>query len=152
MHNENGIYLVGVKNLLSNIYIVYELEDRKVNNPHFTAQNCLFGAVQITPDAKDKSKYKCSGYGICFDAKGSFSFGNRIDAKNEIILGADVTSYYPSTSLSKEEQYTKNNNIYVLGKTFIQAFSTDGGGHTIGKQKSYKTDITDICFSTTLQL
>ena len=96
MYNENGIYLVGIKNLLSddspsilpqlvsnrnrlhvdfkgnytkqnnldyyhdsmiNIYIAYELEDRKVDNPHFTAQNCIFGAVQITPDAKDKSKY-----------------------------------------------------------------------------------------------
>ena len=33
-----------------NIYIVYELDDRKVYNPDFTAQNCLFGAVKITPD------------------------------------------------------------------------------------------------------
>ena len=38
------------------------------------------------------------------------------------------------------EKDTKSNNIYVLGKDFIQGFSTDGGGHTIKKQKIYKTN------------
>ena len=54
-----------------------------------------------------------------------------------------MAPYYSSTSLSKEQKYTKDNNIYVLGKTFIQSFSTDGGGHTIDKQKSYKTNMTE---------
>ena len=42
-------------------------------NPDFTAQKCFFGAVKITKDA-DNSKYKYSGYGICFDSGSDFSF------------------------------------------------------------------------------
>ena len=98
-----------------------------MNNPDFTAQNCLFGAVKITPDAKNQSKYKYSGYGICFDAEDSFSFGDRIDAKNVIKLGADMSF--------NGKNYTGNNNIYVLGKPYIQGFSTDGDGHTIDAKK-----------------
>ena len=33
-----------------NIYLVYALENIKVDSPDFTAQNCLFGAVKITKD------------------------------------------------------------------------------------------------------
>ena len=101
-------------------------------SPDFTAQNCLFGAVQITKDS-DSDQNKYVGYGICFDGKSSFNFGNRNDARNVMILGVDMTPYYPSTSLSNEEQYTKDNKMYVLGKSFMQGFSTDGGGHTIDK-------------------
>ena len=129
-----------------NIYIVYELENSRVFSPDFTAQNCLFGAAKITKDRHpDHNEYV--GYGICFDTKGRFSFGDgnnaRNDAKNVIILGVDMTPYYPSTSLSKEQKCTKRNNIYVLGKTFIQSFSTDGGGHTIDTQILYKTNMTE---------
>ena len=53
-----------------------------------------------------------------------------------------MAPYYPSDSLSKEEKYTKDNKIYVLGKRFIQGFSTDGGGHTIDERKLYKTNFT----------
>ena len=49
----------------------------------------------------------------------------------------------------------KRNNIYVLGKDFIQGFSTDGGGHTIDKQKLFfsKTNFSQVKkrFITTLQ-
>ena len=31
-----------------NLYIVYELNNRKVDSPYFTVQNGLFGAVKIT--------------------------------------------------------------------------------------------------------
>ena len=37
--------------------------------------------------------------------------------------------YYYSSSLTKEQKYTKDNKIYVLGNTFIQGFSTDGGAY-----------------------
>ena len=62
--------------------------------------------------------------------------------------------FYSSDSLSKEEKCTRDNKIYVLGKTFIQSFGTDGG-HTIDKQKLYKTNFTEpgktICIVTALQ-
>ena len=44
-----------------NIYIVYSLKNRTVNNPDFTVQNGLFGAVKITKDASTLH-YACSGY------------------------------------------------------------------------------------------
>ena len=40
-----------------NIYIVYELKNRTVNNPDFTVQNGLFGAMEITKDV-NTSNYK----------------------------------------------------------------------------------------------
>ena len=64
-----------------NLYIVYELKNRKVDSADFTVQNRLFGAVKITKNANN-SHYKYAGHGICFDGESSFSFGNRIDAKN----------------------------------------------------------------------
>ena len=63
-----------------NLYIVYELKNRRVDNPDFTVQNGLFGAVKITKNV-NTSNYKYEGYGIRFHGEFSVSFGNRIDAK-----------------------------------------------------------------------
>ena len=57
------------------IYIVYELKNRRISSPDFTVQNGLFGAAKITKDT-NTSHYKYSGYGLCFDGKSDFSFGN----------------------------------------------------------------------------
>ena len=54
-------------------------------------ENCLFGAVILTKHA-DIHLYKYSGYGIGFDRKGEFSFGNGFRG-NVIILGADISSF-----------------------------------------------------------
>ena len=137
--NKLGYYHGGV----INIYCVYKLNDlnntedlkiRDTTSPDFTAQNCLFGAVKIVKDI-NTSHYKYTGYGICFDGKGSFSFGNRTDVKYVLVLGADMSSF--------GNDYTGRNNIYVLGKTFIQGFSTDGAGHTISQKGIYKTNMTE---------
>ena len=50
----------------------------------------MFGAFNIGKDY-DKSKYAYSGYGMPFDWKGEWSFGNNF-AKNIIILGVDNSS------------------------------------------------------------
>ena len=55
------------------------------------------------------------GYGICFDSESSFSFGNRIDAKNVIIFGVNTSNSSHSTN--------KTQNIYVLGKGFVQGIN-----------------------------
>ena len=74
-----------------NIYIVYSLDTIKnTGNTDFTAQNCLFDAVKITKN-RDTSKYKYSGYGICFDEGGNFSIGNITNGKNVIIFGCDMS-------------------------------------------------------------
>ena len=113
-----------------NIYIVYELKNKTVNNPDFTAQNGLFAAVKITKDV-NTSHYKYSGYGICFDSGDSFTFGNIVNGKNVIIFGADMSFSSHATN--------KANNIYVLGKDFVQGIN----GRTIYAEYIYKHNFTE---------
>ena len=54
-----------------NIYFVYRLTPR-TNNSCVTLENCLFGTVKLIKNP-DIDKYKCCGYDIGFDSKGSFS-------------------------------------------------------------------------------
>ena len=58
-------------------YIVYEISKNYDITSYTTLENCLFGAVSLTKNV-DIDKYKNSGYGIGFDRKGEFSFGNRV--------------------------------------------------------------------------
>ena len=98
-----------------NLYIVNELKNTRVDNPDFTVQNGLLGAVKITKNV-DTSHYKYEGYGICFDGESSFNFGNRIDAKNVIIFGVNTSN--SSHSINKKTQ-----NVYALGKDFVQGIN-----------------------------
>ena len=113
-----------------NFYTVYELKNRRVDNPDFTVQNELFGAVKIAKNV-NTSHYKYEGYGICFDSESSFSFGNRIDPKNVIIFGVNTSDSSHSTN--------KTQNIYVLGKDFVQGINNT----TIYAEKIYKTNFTE---------
>ena len=116
-----------------NIYIVYNLQKRTVSTHDFTVQNALFGAVKITKDV-NTSHYQYHGYEIYFDGNSSFSFGNNIGAKNVIIFGCDMSFSSHATN--------RANNIYVLGKYFVQGISTTG--HTrFYAEKLYKTDFTE---------
>ena len=75
-----------------NIYIVYETE-RSVNISSYpTLENCLFGTVKLTKHV-DVDQYKYSGYGIGFDRKGSYSFGNEV-GRNVIIFGYEFIFAY----------------------------------------------------------
>ena len=112
-----------------NIYIVYSLKTRRVDSPDFTVQNGLFGAVKITKDV-NTSRYKYSGYEICFDGKSDFSIGNITDGKNVIIFSCDMSFSTHATN--------KLNNIYVLGKDFIQGLN----GTTLYAEKIYKQNFT----------
>ena len=111
------------------IYIVYELKNRRISNLDFTVQNALFGAVKITKDV-DTSNYKYSGYGICFDGKSDFTFGNNINGKNVIMFGCDM-------SFSSHAN-NKVNNIYVLEKDFVLGIN----GTTIYAEDIYKHKFT----------
>ena len=113
-----------------NFYTVSELKNRRVDNPDFTVQNGLFGAVKITKNVSN-SYYKYEGYGICFDGESSFGFGKRIDAKNVIIFGVNTSKSSHSTN--------KTQNIYVLGKDFVQGINNT----TIYAKKIYKTNFTE---------
>ena len=56
-----------------------------------TLGNSLFVAVKLTKNA-DPDKYKYSGYGIGFDASGSFSLSNGSGFGKNVIFGADKSS------------------------------------------------------------
>ena len=90
----------------------------------------MLGDVKITKTA-NTSHYKYERYGICFGSESSFSFCNRIDAKNVIIFGVNTINSSHSTN--------KTQNIYVLGKYFVQGINNT----TIYAEKIYKTNFTE---------
>ena len=56
-----------------NIYCVYKLDPiASTRDTSFTIQDAVFGAMQITKNATDNSKYNYKGYGICFDETSQF--------------------------------------------------------------------------------
>ena len=69
-----------------NIYIVYELSAFSSHSDDPTLKNCLFGAVTLTKKSDDIDKHGCSGYGVGFDRKSSFSFPSGGFGQNVIIL------------------------------------------------------------------
>ena len=73
-----------------NIYNVYELGASSSHINDSTLKNCLFGAVTLTKNA-DVDKYRCSGYGIGFDRRGSFSFPGGGYGQNVLIFGVDMS-------------------------------------------------------------
>ena len=90
----------------------------------------MFGAVSLTTHV-DIDQYKYSGYGIGFDRKGEFSFGNGF-GRNCIILGADMSSSVHANNKTK--------NILVLGKkVFVQGLDNT----TIYAEKLYSVNFTD---------
>ena len=67
-----------------NIYIVYEISKNYNISSYPTLENCLCGGVSLTKHA-DIDHCKYSGYGIGFERKGEFSFGNGF-GRNRLIF------------------------------------------------------------------
>ena len=71
-----------------NIYIVFVINLWPLNvGKDFLLANSLFGAVNLTTNP-DPDKYKHSGYGTGFDARGSFSLNSGGFGKNLVIFSA----------------------------------------------------------------
>ena len=70
----------------------------------------MLGAVSLSKHA-DIDQYKYSGYGIGFDRKAKFSFGNGF-GRNCIICGVDVSSFVHVDNKKKD--------ILILGKSPTQ--------------------------------
>ena len=141
--------IINVSNNVINIYCVYKLDliDFSKNNK-FTIQNALFGAIKITKNA-NTSKYKYKGYGNCFDKSEEFTqvrkegnFNHITSARNVIILIADMSS-----DMSKHAN-NKANNIYVMGKDYIQKINDT----TIYAEKLFYRNFTDPGHKFTLTL
>ena len=73
------------------------------------------------------SEYKYKGYGICFDKGGSFSEGSINNGRNVLIFGVHESSLLHSNN--------KANNIYVMGKGFVQESTTQ---HCMQKKYTVK--------------
>ena len=111
-----------------NINIVYDLES-SLNNFDPALENCLLGGVKLTKSS-DIDKYQHSGYGLCFDSKGTFLHKDGTFAENVIMVGCDLSSCSHSNN--------KKNNIPVLGKDFIQRIN----GTAIYVEKMYSINFT----------
>ena len=90
-----------------NIYISYEMGASSSQNNNPTLKKYLFGAVTLTKNA-DIDKYGCSGYGIGFDRRSSFSFPGGGFGQNVLIFGVDMSS--------SAHIVNKKKDILVIGK------------------------------------
>ena len=118
-------------NSVVNIYIVYKLNPVSCSrNTDYTIQNASFSAIKITKNS-NTSKNKYEGYGICFDEGGTFTSGNITNGRNVLIFGADLSTSTHNTN--------KANNIYVLGKEFVQGIN----GTPLYAEKICKTNFTE---------
>ena len=100
-----------------------------LNNFDLTLENCLFGAVRLTKNA-DIDMYKYFGYGIRFDARGTFLFSDVSFAQNVIIFGADMSSSVHIDNNTKD--------ILVLGEGPTQGLD----GTTLTAEKKYSINFT----------
>ena len=130
----NGNYFeqdpITIPNNVINIYCVYQLDPiSSSRDTTFTVQNALFGAMQITKNS-DTSKYADKGYGICFDEGGMFSVGSINNVRNVLIFGVHESSLIHSNN--------KANNIYVMGKDFVQGIKDT----TLYADKAYSQNFT----------
>ena len=88
----------------------------------------MFEAVSLT-NYTDIDQYKYSRYGIGFDGKGVFSFGNGF-GRPVIIFGTDISSSVHATN--------KTRSILVLRKDFMQGIDNT----TICAEKLYSINFT----------
>ena len=122
-----------------NMYVVYKLNPiSSTRNTDYTIQNALFGAMKITKNT-DSSKNNYTGYGLCFHEGGEFdhqvrqgNFDRTTNAKNVIIFGVDMSSSIHAKN--------RANNIYVMGKNFIQGINDT----TIYAEKLFHNNFTEF--------
>ena len=115
-------------------------------NTDYTIQNALFGVMKITKNT-DSSKNNYTGCGICFDEGGQLhhtvkncNFDRTANAKNVIIFGVDMSSSVHATN--------RANNIYVMGKDFIQGINDT----TIYAEKLFHNNFTELVVKFVLSL
>ena len=130
--------IIAIPNNVINVCCVYKLNpiDFSRNN-EITIQNALFGAIEITKNAST-SKYKCKGYGICFDESEVFTHGRKEGNFNHTTLARNVITFGADMSFSKHVNNTAN-NIYVMGKDYIQKINDT----TIYAEKNFYRNFTD---------
>ena len=124
LHIKSGEYLYCLQNKLVGLLPFTVGKD-------FELVNSLFAGVKLTKNA-DFDKYKYSGYGTRFDARGSFSLSEGSGfGKNVIMFGADM--------ILPVHIDNKKKDILVLGKDLA-----DGLDDTmLIEEKEYSINFTE---------
>ena len=138
-HFQQNKVVIPNNNNVINIYVVYKLDPiSSSRNTDYAIENALFSAMKITKNT-DSSKNNYAGYGLCFDEGGEFghivkqgNFNRTTNAKNVIIFGVDMRSSIHATN--------RANNIYVMGKDFIQGINDT----TIYAEKLFHNNFTEF--------
>ena len=138
-HFQQNKVVIPNNNNVINIYVVYKLDPiSSTRNTDYTIENALFGAMKITKNT-DSSKNNYTGNVIYFDEGGQFghtvkkgNFNRITNAKNVIIFGVDTSSSIHATN--------RANNIYVMGKDFIQGINDT----TIYAEKLFHNNFTEF--------
>ena len=146
-HFQQNNVIIPNNNNVINIYVVYKLDPvSSTRNTDYTIQNALFDAMKITKNT-DSSKNNDTAYGVCFDKGSEFShtvkqgnFNRTASAKNVIIFGVDTSSSIHATN--------RANNIYVMGKDFIQGINDI----TIYAEKLFHNNFTEFGLKFALSL
>ena len=138
-HFQQNNVIIPNNNDVINIYVFYKLDPiSSTRNTDYTIQNALFDAMKITENT-DSSKNNYIGYGLCFDEGSEFghtvrqgNFDRTTNAKNVIIFGVDMSSSIHATN--------RANNIYAMGKDFIQGINDT----TIYAEKLFHNNYTEF--------
>ena len=110
------------------IYIVSKI-DLSIKKD-FPLKNSVFGAVKLTRNV-NSDKYSCSGYGIGYDVRRSFSLSDGSGfGKNKLIFVADMNS---SEHIDNKKKY-----ILILGKSPVD----DLDDTTLTTEKEYSRNFT----------
>ena len=157
LKQDKAIYNHGT---IANIYIVYETSKNYNISCYPTLENCLFGVVSLAKPA-DIGLYKYSGYGIGFDRRGQFQFGNGF-GRNVIILGADMSSSVHANNKTRNilvnatiyaeklysNNFTENNKKFCLSLHYNGAnsylFTNDTEIHKF-KAKDFEIVASSLC-------
>ena len=138
-HFQKNNVIIPNNNNVINIHVVYKLDPiSSTRNTDYTIQNTLFDAMKIIKNT-DFSKNNYTGHGLCFDEGGEFghavrqgNFDRTTNVKNVIIFGVDMSSSIHGTN--------RANNIYVMGKDFIQGINDT----TIYAEKLFHNNFTEF--------
>ena len=83
-----------------------------------TLRNALFRTIKLTKNA-DPGKYSCSGCGISFDVRGTFSLPDGEFRKNVIMFGVDMSS---SVHVDNKKRYL---NSWKRSNTRVRRYFID---------------------------
>ena len=151
---------------VTNVYLVYKLY--LFNSPEIAKYpiiNSLFGAITVDrKGSTDPEKWFFCGKGIAFDAKGTYSMGAQVLARNVIIFGVDNSSSKHPVNRPHNFMVLGNGNTQLVenvnsipeqglvinmsypGKKFVLSIHYSGGDSTLYANGILMTTFSDVYY------